>query len=121
MPLPALLLLISIVGGRYLQDLFHDQIAILEDVFFPLLKRGQSTEDSIEQLRIDAYLVDSCGLDPFLVSLSESFADSLQEVVVEVVSAVIEGLLGVVGAEEEISLQIADWSLWVFRFVDVHV
>jgi hypothetical protein len=90
MPLPALLLLISVVGGGYLQYLLDDQIVILEYIFFPLLKRGHSAEDSVEQFRIDAHLVDSCGFDPFLVPFPEPFTYSLQEMVVEGIRVVIE-------------------------------
>lgn len=52
--LPALLLLIGVVGWGDLQDLLYDEIVILEIFLLLVLEGGQFPVDTVEHLWIDA-------------------------------------------------------------------
>ncbi len=77
--------------------------------------------DGVEDLGIDAELGHSRYFCPFLVTFLESFADGAEEDVDGGVwRDLVEGFLGVVGAEEEVGLQVADEAIGVLRLVDMN-
>ena len=103
-----------IIRGRYLQNLFDQQVVALQVLSLPIPKGGQFPEDDVEVLGVDPDPHHPCVLAPLLVPVLEVVADSAEEVVERaLVGQVVEGLLRIVGAEEEIYLEVADCSLWV--------